>query len=242
MKSYYLHNGTESTGPFELVTLKSIELLKTTPVWCEGMTDWKQAGDVPELQSLFITTPPPFKIMPDIRADDLDIEVEEQLDSKVLGINKTLFYMLSALIIMTIGTFVFTMFKNERTADINQKNSATEKDNLQFQLQEKRIEEQKSQIIEREKLELERILKEKKIRLNTDVVVLQEKLFVNVSALDQAKDRLKKAQEFQLLRSASEKDQEIKLIENEIEAINKDIVQTKKEMDHIYLELEKIKI
>lgn len=241
MKSYYIYNGTESTGPFNMTELKSKALLKSTQVWCEGMTDWKQAGDIPELQSLFIAIPPPFKIIPIAEVNDLEIE-EEEVDSKILGVNKTLFYMLTALIVMTIGTLVFTMLKNERTAEIDQKNSITEKDNLQFQLQEKQIEEQKRQMIEREKVELERILKEKKIRLNTEVVVLQEKLFLNISALDQAKDRLKKAQEFQLLRSASDKDQELGLIESEIESINKVIVQTKKEMDHIYLELEKIKI
>lgn len=242
MNSYYIHNGTESTGPFDLNELKAKSIVKTTPVWCVGMKDWKYAGDVAELQHLLIVIPPPIKgFSPTFEPKEALEEIDNE-DSKIIGINKTLFFMLVALLVVITGTFIFSIFENKRSAELEQKNSITEKDNLQFQLQEKRIEEQKNQIIEQEKLEFERVLKERKITLNSKLVATQEKLFITVSALDQAKDKLTKAKDFQFLRSSSEKEEETNLIERETENLNNEIIELKKEMDHIYLELEKIKI
>ena len=240
MNSYYLHNGTESIGPFDITELQAKSILKTTPVWCAGMQDWKYAGDVIELQALFIVLSPPIKVFPLI--SKLKEEEEEETNTKIIGIDKKLFYLLVGLLALVITTSVFTFFENKRSAELEQKNSITEKDNLQFQLQEKRIQEQKNQIIEQEKLEFERGLKERKIKLNSRLVELQEKLFVTVSALDQAKSKLTKAQDFQFLRSASEREQDIATSQQEIDTLNNEIIELKKEMDHIYLELEKIKI
>lgn len=61
MKTYYLHDGTESNGPFDLEELKSKNIKITTPVWCAGMLDWKTAGEVEELKSILATVPPPIK-------------------------------------------------------------------------------------------------------------------------------------------------------------------------------------
>lgn len=240
MNSYYLHNGTESIGPFDITELQAKSILKTTPVWCAGMQDWKYAGDVIELQALFIVLPPPIKVFPLI--SKLKKEEEEETNTKIIGIDKKLFYLLVGLLALVITTSVFTFFENKRSAELEQKNSITEKDNLQFQLQEKRIQEQKNQIIEQEKLEFERVLKERKIKLNSRLIELQEKLFVTVSTLDQAKSKLTKAQDFQFLRSASEREQDIATSQQEIDTLNNEIIELKKEMDHIYLELEKIKI
>ena len=41
MKKYYLHNGTESAGPFSFDELRASNVTKTTPVWFEGMEKWK---------------------------------------------------------------------------------------------------------------------------------------------------------------------------------------------------------
>jgi hypothetical protein len=245
MNSYFIHNGSESSGPFNLLELKAKEIVKTTPVWCEGMQDWKHAADVAELQSLLGVVPPPIKILQPIFKEDLEVQKElEQAESKskIIGIDKTLFFILCALLFLVIGTFVFTFFQDSRRAELEQKNSITEKDNLQFKLQEKRIEEQKSLLIEQEKLEIERELREKKLILNNNLIGIQENLFVKVSALDQTKDKLAKAQDFQFLRSAAEREAEVNGLQNEIKKIDNEIIQLKTEMDHIYLELEKIKL
>jgi hypothetical protein len=228
-----------------MLELKAKAIQKTTPVWCEGMQDWKYAADIPELQSLFVVVPPPLKTFQAVFKEEIIVQEEwEQKDSKskFIGIDKTLFFILTALAILVIVTFIFTYFQDSRGAELEQINSVTEKDNLQFKLQEKRIEEQKTLLIEQQKLEVERVLREKKLILNNNLIGIQENLFVKVSALDQAKEKLAKAQDFQFLRSAAEREAEVKMLQNEITNINNEIVQLKTEMDHIYLELEKIKL
>lgn len=245
MNSYFIHNGTESIGPFDLVQLKAKAILKTTPVWCEGMLDWKYAADVPQLQSLFTAIPPSINSFHQVPKKQLEVNNELEEDnpkSKILGIEKSFFYILSSLLVLVIATFIFSFFQDSRSAELQQKNSVTEKDNIQFQLQEKRIEEQKTLLIEQEKIEAERALREKKLILNNSLIGIQENVFIKVSELDAAKSRLVKAQDFKFLRSASEKESEITSIQNEIERIDKEIIQLKTELDHIYLELEKIKL
>ncbi|MBL8258768.1 MAG: DUF4339 domain-containing protein [Candidatus Competibacteraceae bacterium] len=51
-------------GPFALEDLRrqaqSGQLTRTTLVWTQGMANWPQAGDAPELQALFASLPPPL--------------------------------------------------------------------------------------------------------------------------------------------------------------------------------------
>jgi hypothetical protein len=61
MKKYYLHDGTNNIGPFDFEELNQKSITRNTPIWCEGMEDWKEAGTVEELKNLFPTLPPPLK-------------------------------------------------------------------------------------------------------------------------------------------------------------------------------------
>lgn len=60
MKKYYLHNGTENIGPFDLEELKSRSITKNTQVWCKGMEDWKNANEIEELKTILAVVPPPI--------------------------------------------------------------------------------------------------------------------------------------------------------------------------------------
>ena len=61
MKKYYLHNGAEQQGPFDIDDLKSRNINKDTPIWYEGILDWTTADKIDELKNLLKTaTPPPF--------------------------------------------------------------------------------------------------------------------------------------------------------------------------------------
>lgn len=60
MKQYYIHDGQNQQGPFDLEQLKNAKISKDYMVWCEGMDTWKPAGDVEELKTLFIAVPPPL--------------------------------------------------------------------------------------------------------------------------------------------------------------------------------------
>jgi hypothetical protein len=61
MKKYYLHNGTEQDGPFDISGLKSKRITAKTEVWYEGISDWTNADQIDELKGLISkTTPPPI--------------------------------------------------------------------------------------------------------------------------------------------------------------------------------------
>jgi len=61
--SFHVAVGQQQTGPFDLGVLQqqaaSGALRRETLVWRAGMAQWSKAGDVPELQGLFATVPPP---------------------------------------------------------------------------------------------------------------------------------------------------------------------------------------
>jgi membrane protease subunit (stomatin/prohibitin family) len=56
-------NGQQA-GPFDMNTLKQMagqqQLTKDTLVWREGMGNWQKAGELPELNSVFGSVPPPI--------------------------------------------------------------------------------------------------------------------------------------------------------------------------------------
>ena len=61
--SYMVANNGQQAGPFTLDQLKQFvasgEFTKQTHVWKQGMDNWQQAGDVQELASVFMGSPPP---------------------------------------------------------------------------------------------------------------------------------------------------------------------------------------
>lgn len=61
MKKFFLHNGTEQQGPFDITDLKAKKINKDTPIWFESLSEWTTAGQINELKELFQTnTPQPF--------------------------------------------------------------------------------------------------------------------------------------------------------------------------------------
>jgi hypothetical protein len=60
MTQYFLYNGAENIGPFDKNDLKVREITKDTPLWCEGMENWKNAGEIEELAGILASMPPPI--------------------------------------------------------------------------------------------------------------------------------------------------------------------------------------
>src|ERR1044072_2104458 len=60
MKKFYVHDGDQKEGPFDVTELKQKNITKTTPVWYEGLTEWTEAGKIDELNTLFTIEPPAF--------------------------------------------------------------------------------------------------------------------------------------------------------------------------------------
>ncbi|MDQ3112095.1 MAG: DUF4339 domain-containing protein [Bacteroidota bacterium] len=53
MKKYFIHINGSNVGPYSFEDLRSMRIQKTTPVWYDGLGNWKDAGDVSELRALF---------------------------------------------------------------------------------------------------------------------------------------------------------------------------------------------
>jgi hypothetical protein len=60
MKKYFLHDGSENIGPFDIEELKEKKITKETQVWYEGLEDWKVASEIEELKSILPVIPPPL--------------------------------------------------------------------------------------------------------------------------------------------------------------------------------------
>lgn len=60
MKKYFLHLYGKSVGPYSFDELRTMNIAPTTPVWYDGLGNWKNANEVFELKSLFAPNPQAF--------------------------------------------------------------------------------------------------------------------------------------------------------------------------------------
>jgi hypothetical protein len=109
MKKYYLHNGTENIGPFDLDELKAKAITKNTQVWCEGMEDWKNAGEVEEIKSILSVVPPPI-------TKKKEIKPEPAVSNKKTHWFWRMTRVLAILIIVFIAIFAFVDYMNEKNS------------------------------------------------------------------------------------------------------------------------------
>lgn len=56
--NYYIYINSQKEGPYTLEELSGKNIKADTLVWHEGLTEWKQAKEIPELHSFIYTTPP----------------------------------------------------------------------------------------------------------------------------------------------------------------------------------------
>lgn len=63
MKKFYIMNGQNQEGPFEIEQLKLLNIKKDTPVWFQGIENWTTAEKVDDLKSILSinSTPPKFE-------------------------------------------------------------------------------------------------------------------------------------------------------------------------------------
>lgn len=237
MNTYYLHNGNESSGPFGPEELKSKKITKATLVWREGMADWKNAGEVDELKSLFAVIPPPLK---SFSTPPTTPTYKKEGNTKIMGLSKTSFFVLLAFLVLSIGTFFLNNYQDKRRNDLEEKNSLTEKNNQQYQLQQKEIEEQKNLLAEQEKLEAERITKERKQVLSSLILEKNNSLTDCYANLDEAKNKLVKANNFQFFRTTDERNEEISMIQSDIVYWKNKIEKLQQETNQLNLELERL--
>jgi len=239
MKKYFLQDGSSTIGPFDLEDLKEKKITRDTLVWCEGMEDWKKATEVNELGGILTAVPPPIKMVFTIPPIPKATKVEENVT--ILGLSKKMFYTVSGILaVLIIGTFILNTFQENSRDALDQKNKTTERENEQFTVQQKEIEEQKTIIAAQERLEKERVAKEKKQSLLNKKKEL-EKLFIEYTEnLEVANKQLIDASGFKLLRTTSERNEEISIIQNDIDYYRDEITKLVNQIKALHSELEAI--
>jgi preprotein translocase subunit SecG len=235
MKKYFLHNGTESSGPFSFDELRAMKIAKTTPVWFEGMEKWKYAKDVEELSELVAVTPPPFQVE-EVIAPQPPKKVS---NAAFLGLSKNGFIAVVA-IIFIITTVVFKIIQNNRIEELEAKNKKTEIENRRIELEEIERKKDEQEKIEQKLAEEERNAKEKKQSVIDRISEIESEMAVIKDNLDTAKEKLAKAGDFKVLRTSSEKSEELKKIKKEIEDFEKELEDLEAEQNRLNLELDKI--
>ena len=59
MNQFYVHFNEEELGPLSIAELKTLKVTRNTMTWYEGLEEWKPAGEIGALQSLFPPKVPP---------------------------------------------------------------------------------------------------------------------------------------------------------------------------------------
>lgn len=118
MKEYYIHNGKDNRGPFNIEELKDQKITKDTPVWSNDMQNWKKAGEVDELKSILSNNPPPLK----------KIQKSEYQKPKKSIFLKYLIITISIIAFLAIGSNIIS------ENNTNQDNFTSEDDSINIQL------------------------------------------------------------------------------------------------------------
>jgi GYF domain 2 len=92
MKKYFLHDGINQDGPFDLEELKQKKITSETQIWFEGRSSWTSANNIEELKSIFYLTPPPFE--PVLATKDENVIIGKKPRSKFLRYSLALIFFL----------------------------------------------------------------------------------------------------------------------------------------------------
>jgi hypothetical protein len=225
MQKFYIHKDDQQQGPFTTEELKDLKITRETMVWFEGADNWKKAIEVDDLKEIFKSVPPPLQtnppLMPPPLVDNKPKEVTKPtVDEKPTKKKPTLIIVVVAILLVGgLGTFIYT-------------NQQAKQAEIQRQLEEQNV-----KIQEQERIEAARLAEEERQKRAANAAQRQAELeSLNydydqaVTNLRAAKIRLDEIQQFQLLRTASEKQQQvqgqletIRFWENEVDQLKKEI-------------------
>ncbi len=237
MKQYYIYVNNEQVGPFYFEELKSQKISKETKVWFEGLEEWKNAGEIEELKTILLSIPPPinsFNSQPPTpkfentqKSETKTEEDEEQV--KILGLKKNIFYSILGLLIIIIGITYFNNLQDKNREILLEQNKQTES----YNQQKKELEEQNARLAEQEKIEKNRNASEKKQAIEKRINEIVEQLNLNYQNLDIAKLNLNNVSSFKVLRTSSERNEQINSAQNEIDIIKDEIRNLEAEIEKI---------
>lgn len=136
-------------------------------------------------------------------------------------------------LIVIVFVITITVIQDYRKDKIEEGNKETEIYNKQVEIQNEEIAKQKEIIAEQERLEQERIEKEKQAKIDKRIEEISNELNVCYLELDKAEKKLVDVTSFKFLRSAKERENDINVANEEISIWENDIDNLEKEMNQI---------
>jgi hypothetical protein len=231
MKQYYIFINDERKGPLSFEEIKQENISNDTLVWFEGIPEWNKAHEIEELKELLKATPPPistFSQIPPLPNNERpSISEEEEESSTILGLNKKVFYGIAVVVI--IGSIGFYNYQDNESQRIEQINNTTETHNEQLESQQKEIDEQQARIAEQEQIEVQR----RKEAMDRRLVEIENLLVQNQQAFEDAKRHLNDVTGFKLLRTSSERNEQITAAQNKIDFYKEEIQKLETEFEQI---------
>lgn len=220
MQKFYIHKDDQQQGPFSTDELKNLKITRDTMVWFEGEDNWKKAIEVDALQEILKSIPPPFQTKPPVTppplVDNKPKEVTNPTPDKPPTKKKNT--SIIVVVILLVGGLGISIYNNQQTKQ------------AEIQLQ---LEEQNVKIQEQERIEAARLAEEERQNAAQRQAELQSLNYdydQAVTNLRAAKIRLDEIQEFQFLRTTSEKQgqvqEQLEIIrswENEVERLKREI-------------------
>lgn len=251
-KIYFIVKDNESNGPFNIEELKIENIKPTDLVWFEGISDWSKAIEIDTLKVLFEKkTPPPI---PNHNSTQNDIKNEvpfsekkeetlekesnsasvekEQIKKKS---SKTALWIVLGFLVLII---LISLWSNYNSQNQKIQTALLEQDRIEAAVNEqKRINDENREKIEAQEKEKRRLKIEE---LTATLNRLKSDLDESYVELEAAKYKLNDISQFQLLRTASEKNYQIKsqiqLIkdwESHIRRIKSEIISIKAEVQSL---------
>ena len=238
MKQYYIYLGTEQIGPLSFDELTGHKITTETMVWFEGLAEWQKANTLEELKPLFKALPPPLhktvsaavspppvqlsepQYTPASYADDIE-------PRKILGLKKNIFVYAVLGLAFIICISAFSSISNDK------EEVQTEQLNQKLLDQEKALEQQNERIAEQERLEKERVERERKIALKNRITEIAGQLTTAYQKLEKEKRHLDDVSAFKFLRSNSKRHEEISEAESKVTGWQNEITELETEMKKI---------
>lgn len=232
MKTFFLFIDNEQQGPFNLEELKTKKITRTTKVWFEGLEDWKNADEIEELKSHFISVPPPIKTFSTPPPIKEVISEQEDEEDRIFGLKKKTFFISIGIFVLLLS-LTFKVLQSFQKDKIERENKETEIYNEQLKIQNEEIAKQKEIIAEKERLEQERIEREREKARQKRINEIVNELNIAHEELRKANKKLVNVTEFKFLRTASERESQIALAQEDISIWENNIEELEKEMKRI---------
>jgi hypothetical protein len=120
MTNYYLHDGNQEQGPFDIEQLKSHGLKKETKIWHEGLEHWTTVGELEELKDLLNRkTPPPLnKTTEETKAPPKYSNPNSFSEPVAVKKKSNLFPFLILILLIPGGIIGWLVYQNSQNAEI----------------------------------------------------------------------------------------------------------------------------